>query len=907
MSDLLGDITEVLARLQGMAADERAQILDELRRSNAPLHSEVVAELRLMRAAQEAMPTPVPVSPHVPDENDALIGQVVDGYTIERRIGLGGMGSVYRASRTNPFEQTVAIKMLHPLLATEEFRRRFAIEQQALAALDHPSIASIYDAGELSGNPYLVMELVDGISIHEYCVSASVTPIQRLRLLELVSHGIQHAHNRGVIHRDIKPSNILVHSIDGESTVKIIDFGIARLLGEGAAPSDRPTMPMGTPVFASPEQRDPAGAVATVQSDVFSLGSTLRCLLERIDQQGGAIPVQRDVDAVIARSTADDPSDRYASVSDFADDVARLQSGEPVAARRIGLLTQSARWVRQHPARAGFGVTVALLALVASVAVIQSGLRDSERRAATEAFEETQAYYLGSLLGLTHSRELGTNTRISSLVETLTSERESAFSDISDPRLRASARAEMLLGLATLWIDLEDPGMALHLLAESEYAARSGGVFDGDLRIAILMRRVDAAMRQPSLELSVKSGEEAMRLAQFEHGADTRIVSQIGTYLGLAFVEVQEWNKAKTILERSLAIDREQLGPEHIDTIRSEGNIAFFHMRKDEPAEAAAIYARLINQLETAGLTDSVDMYLFKRQLGSILADLERFEEAEPLLRDAIAGMTALHGDGHPEVLRPMTRLADVLSGLGKPEDALPLYEIVVKSAENGSLNWFAGAEAVRSKAQTLTQLGRQTEAIETLSDGIERVHESLGEEHSSLIGLTGQLAKAHRTAGRHGMSIPLYEEAVQRSLRFADGDETNTRVLTNRNNLANGLLAAGRHEEAAEQFRVIADVASRTQPDSILHGWSLRGVGRALSAAQRHGDAETALLRAVYELGRTQGQNHPRALRAIESLLANYREWESSHGLPGSASGRMQTWNDVIGSGAPWPVEEKQ
>lgn len=905
MSDLQDDITEVLDRLQGISADERAQILDELRRSNAPLHSEVVAELRLMRAAREAMPTPVPVLSHVPDENDVLIGQIVDGYTIERRIGLGGMGSVYRASRTDPFEQTVAIKMLHPLLATEEFRRRFAIEQQALAALDHPSIASIYDAGERSGNPYLVMELVDGISIHEYCIGAAVTPIQRLRLLELVSHGIQHAHNRGVIHRDIKPSNILVHRIDGEPAVKIIDFGIARLLGEGAAPSDRPTMPMGTPVFASPEQRDPAGAVATVQSDVFSLGSTLRYLFERFDERGGGIPVQRDVDAVIARAAADDPSDRYASVSDFADDVARLQSGEPVAARRIGLLTKSARWVRQHPARAGLGVTVALLALVASVAVIQSGLRDSERRAATEAFEETQAYYLGSLLGLTHSRELGSNTRISSLVETLTGDRESAFSNISDPRLRASARAEMLLGLATLWIDLEDPDMALHLLAESEHAARSGGVFDGDLRIEILMRRVDAAMRQPDLELAVESGEEAMRLAQFEHGADTRSVSQIGTYLGLAFVEAQEWSKAKTILEGSLAIDREQLGPEHIDTIRSEGNIAFLYMRKGEPSKAAAIYAGLISQLERAGITDSVDMYLFKRQLGSILAELERFEEAEQLLRDAVAGMTALHGDGHPEVLRPTTRLADVLFGLGKPEDALPLYDNVVKSAEDGSLNWVAGAEAVRSKAQTLTQLGRQTEAIETLSDGIEYVHESLGEEHSSLIGLTGQLAKAHRTAGRHDLSIPLYEDAVLRSLRFADGDGENARVLTNRNNLANGLLAAGRHEAAAEQFRVIADVASRTQPDSILHGWSLRGVGRALSAAHRYEDAEIALLRAVHELGRTQGQAHPRTLRAIESLLANYRAWEGVRGLSENASRSMQMWDGISKSGGPWPLEK--
>lgn len=904
MSNPGSRVTEFLGQLHGQSDEARSTLLNELRDSDKELHDQVLAELDMMRSARDALPTPASAQTSSIKRDEGLVGDVIGGYRVEESIGIGGMGAVYRATRAVPFRQTVAIKVLHPLLSTDSFRRRFAVEQQVLASLDHPTIASILDAGEHKGNPYLVMEFVDGVPAHRHCDAAQTTALQRLRYLELVAHGIQHAHDRGVIHRDIKPSNILVRDVDGEIVVKIIDFGIARLVSQSHGPDSDITMPLGTPTFASPEQRDQSLPAATVQSDVYSLGATLQHLLQLGDIDFRPVSRQ-DLDAVITQATAEHPKHRYSSAAEFGNELARLQKGIPVSARSIGPVARSARWIRQHPAFTTLCTAVVILSSIAAMAVMQAAFRDVERQAATQAFEETQGYYLGSLLGIAHSREIGSNTRLRDLVESLTRERKSAFSEIGSQDLRAAAKAEMLLGLATLWIDLEDPRTAVQLLAESEHTSRLAGIYNGDLRLDIQMRRIDAAMRLPDLDLAISTGQDALQFAIAEYGSESRKASQVGSYLGLAYVDASDWTRARNVLERSLLIDSQLLGQDHIETIRARSNLAFLSMREGNTIQAADIYAQLIDILEETDRSDSVDMYLFKRQLGSLSVGLERFEQAEPLLIDAIAGMTALHGDRHPEVLRAMTRLADVYAGIGRQEDALALYETVRDAATNGDLNWLAGAEAIRSKSQTLTDLGRQDEAIVVLKDGIDVVKDALGDDHSALIGLTGQLAKAYRTTGQHDLAVPLYKAALERSLRFAEGEFTNARVLTNRNNLANALLAAGYHENAAEQFRLIADVVSVSQPDSVLHGWSLRGVGRALSAAGRYEDAEAALLNSVRELGRSQGQDHRRTIRGIESLLANYQDWENAGKMPDSSRVRMQTWIAVFESGESWPSEK--
>jgi serine/threonine protein kinase len=209
-------------------------------------------------------------------------GDRIGRYTLIQQIGEGGMGTVWMAEQSQPHRR-VAIKLVKIGMDTRQFLARFQAEQQALALMDHPNIARVYDAGATdSGRPYFVMELVSGVPITTYCNRENLTARERLELLMRVCLGIQHAHEKGVIHRDIKPSNVLVTTVDGQAFPKIIDFGIAkaaqgRLVNETLFTAFEQFL--GTPAYMSPEQAEMTAADVDIRSDVYNLGVLMYELL----------------------------------------------------------------------------------------------------------------------------------------------------------------------------------------------------------------------------------------------------------------------------------------------------------------------------------------------------------------------------------------------------------------------------------------------------------------------------------------------------------------------------------------------------------------------------------------------------------------------------------------------------
>ena len=328
----------------------------------------------------------------VPSQDLSDIGRRAGAYVIIREIGQGGMGTVYLAARADGyFEKEVAIKILNRGAASEDMLRRFGVEREVLARLDHPNIARLIDAGTLDdGRPYFVMEYVDGLPITRYVEERTRSLTERLNLFLKVSAAVEAAHHKSVIHRDLKPNNILVNH---EGEPKLLDFGIAKVIGSNANPLEMTSFKQQrfTPSSASPEQVK--GEPVTVLSDIYSLGVVLyemltgvrphrfetshptdEELVEVICKQPPGLPslavkdrerqhqLRGDLDAILLRALQKEPSLRYSSVAEFAEDVRRHLAGKPVRARgsKAGYSVRTAL----HDRRVQIASAVMMLCLV---------------------------------------------------------------------------------------------------------------------------------------------------------------------------------------------------------------------------------------------------------------------------------------------------------------------------------------------------------------------------------------------------------------------------------------------------------------------------------------------------------------------------------------------------------------
>jgi serine/threonine-protein kinase len=331
----------------------------------------------------------------------------IGDFTIRGLLGKGGIGIVYLAEQTEPVRRTVALKVLSERSASAEILHRFAAERQALAVMDHPSIAKVFDAGSTDdGRPYFVMEVVEGSEIVDYCDARSLGLRERVTLYIDVCRAVQHAHQKGVIHRDIKPSNVLVSEVDGRPVPRVIDFGIAKAVEADDFEGTRLTRDdqvIGTPAYMSPEQVLHSGDMDT-RSDVFSLGVLLYELLvgslpydpasyrgwasvaanlhrdpprlqERLAALGelqGAVASQRattpahlrrelagDLQWIVSQAMEREKDARYETANGLALDLERFLRNEPVRARGAGAGYRARKFVRRHRVAVGFGATVA--------------------------------------------------------------------------------------------------------------------------------------------------------------------------------------------------------------------------------------------------------------------------------------------------------------------------------------------------------------------------------------------------------------------------------------------------------------------------------------------------------------------------------------------------------------------
>src|SRR5262245_58140886 len=371
------------AALHQLTAADRTVYLDAACAGNGALRQRVESLLAehqrlgsFMDLASAAATIDRPVS--------EMPGTQIGPYKLLQQIGEGGMGVVFMAEQSEPIARRVALKIIKPGMDTQQVIARFEAERQALAMMDHPNIARVHDAGATeSGHPYFVMELVRGIPITDYCDRERLSIPERLELFVQVCRAVQHAHQKGIIHRDLKPSNILVTVIDGAAVPKVIDFGVAKATGGQLTERTLYTafqQFVGTPLYMSPEQADLSGMDMDTRSDIYSLGVLLYELLtgttpfdqetfrqaafdemrriireqepprpstrlsslvatratvsanRRADARQLDRTVRGELDWIVMKALEKDRRRRYETANDFASDVMRYLTDQPVEA-----------------------------------------------------------------------------------------------------------------------------------------------------------------------------------------------------------------------------------------------------------------------------------------------------------------------------------------------------------------------------------------------------------------------------------------------------------------------------------------------------------------------------------------------------------------------------------------------
>src|SRR5262249_2786282 len=349
-----------------------------------------------------------------PSAPSRLIGTQVGPYKLLQQIGEGGMGVVYMAQQERPVQRTVALKIIKPGMDSAQVIARFEAERQALAIMDHPNIAKVLDAGTTdSGRPYFVMELVKGISIIQYADEHRLTPHQRLELFIPVCQAVQHAHQKGIIHRDIKPSNVLVAHYDDRPVPKVIDFGVAKAIGQHLTEKTMFTQlgqVVGTIEYMSPEQAKLNQLDIDTRTDIYSLGVLLYELLtgqtpfdrqrlrsaafdeilriirekhhpqpstrlsssesrpsiaanRQLEPKKLTTSVSGDLDWIVMRSLEKDRTRRYQTATGLADDILRYLSDQPIEARKPSRAYRLKKFIRRNKLAfaATSGIAIALV------------------------------------------------------------------------------------------------------------------------------------------------------------------------------------------------------------------------------------------------------------------------------------------------------------------------------------------------------------------------------------------------------------------------------------------------------------------------------------------------------------------------------------------------------------------
>ncbi|MFC1794900.1 tetratricopeptide repeat protein, partial [Planctomycetota bacterium] len=769
-------------------------------------------------------------------------GSQIGRYKLLSVLGEGGMGIVYLAEQKHPIRRKVALKVIKPGMDSKRVIARFEAERQALAILDHPNIAHVYDAGTTeAGRPYFVMEYVKGLSITEHCDRHKLTIEDRLNLFRQICLAVHHAHQKGIIHRDIKPSNILVSIQDDKAIPKIIDFGVAKAIAQPLTERTLATEDsqlLGTPEYMSPEQADMASEDIDTRSDIYSLGVLLYVLLtgalpfdsdtlrtggiehirqiiretnpktpstrltnlgeeakkvaqsRRTDIATLAKKLHKELEWIPLKAMRKERTERYQSASELADDIENYLKGAPLLAGPPSTIYRLKKFVRRNRVLVG-GIAAVLIVLVAGV-VVSTLFAIGQARALAEN-QLISDFLENDVLGSASRAREGEAT-VSYVLDAASKTLEGKFKD--KPLIEASIR----LTLGWTYRAIGEPNQAeQHFLGAIEiYRQHYGQEHPATLQATDGVGWVcmDQGRYQDMKHLWTKS----LQIHQRVSGVELQVPTMNG--LAVAYGLMGKYKEAESLYEKILQLVRRELKEENVPYLPAyRCNLACVYKAQGRYEEAERLFVETLKtaQWQWPDGNRRAEL-LYTCELADTYREQGRHDEAEPLFVKTLEKLRLLLGKKHLRILPHTYGLARLYMDQDRHEEAQTIFSKALQTARGRhrlehpvTLRLVNGLAVLRTKQ-------KQYDQAETLFDeALKGRQRELGDDHPDTLETKTDLAVLYKEQTRYDEAEKLLLEAIKgRRLKLGD---THPHTLESLNNLI-ALYEAWNKPEKADEWR---------------------------------------------------------------------------------------------------------